>query len=374
MAETDIVIAGAGVVGLAVAARLASSDRKVFLIEKNSTFGQETSSRHSGVIHAGIYYPRDSLKAKLCVQGNRMLYEICQKYDIPFKRRGKLIVATAEEEAEQLEALLQQGRENGVSDLQLISRKQLKSLEPNVAPNIGALLSPSTGIIDAYSLMRLFLFQAREKEATVVFKTEIVGIEKMNDGYRISVKDPRGYHTFQTQIFINCTGLNSAHLAALAGIDIDKAGYRLHYCKGEYFALNRTERTQVHRLVYPVPKADIVGLGIHITPDLEGKIRLGPNAYYVTDISYDVDISHKESFCQSAQRLVPAISVDDVEPDFAGIRPKLQGPGDGFRDFVIRHEADRGLPGLINLVGIESPGLTSSPAIAEYVAGIVSTI
>ncbi len=369
---TDIVVAGAGVVGLAVAARLANPALKVVVLDKNPSFGQETSSRSSNVIHAGLYYQEDTLKTRLCVRGRELLYDACRKYDIPHKKPGKLIVASTREEVVQLQTLYRQGISNGAGRLELISEGELKRLEPNVN-GVAALLSPETGIIDPMALMRLFLQQARDQGAMVAFQTEVIGLDRVNGNYRVAVKDPSGHFTFETGIFINCCGLHSDKVAAMAGIDPEKAGYRLHYCKGEYFSLVNGKRKLVTRLVYPVPEVDGAGLGVHITPDLEGNLRLGPDASYVSSISYEVDVTRKRAFWQAANLLAPAIALEDIAPDFAGIRPKLQGPREAFRDFVIRHEADRGLPGLVNLVGIESPGLTGSMAIAEYVAGITGS-
>jgi L-2-hydroxyglutarate oxidase LhgO len=368
--RADVTIIGAGVIGLAVAAQLAKPDRHVYVLEKNQGFGLETSSRHSGVIHAGIYYPKDSLKARLCVEGNRRLYDLCQRHGIGYRKTGKLIVATDDAEVEELEALLERGRGNGVPDLRLLSSRELKTLEPNVA-GAAALFSPSTGIIDAHSLMHYLVARAGEGGAQIAYQSKVVGIAKLADGYKVTVEDSGGSSSFTTRTLVNAAGLQSDRLAEMAGIDIDEAGYRLHYCKGEYFSLRRHRETQVKHLIYPVPPADITGVGIHITFDLEGRIRLGPDVQYVDSLNYAVDDSHQKLFYQSAKRLLPAVEYEDLAPEMAGIRPKLQGPGEEIRDFVIRDEADKGLPAFINLIGIESPGLTAAPAIAEYVAGLI---
>jgi L-2-hydroxyglutarate oxidase LhgO len=219
--------------------------------------------------------------------------------------------------------------------------------------------------------MRYFAGAAVDNHARIVYKAKVAEIEHLSGGYKVTVADTTGNFSFLTTILINAAGLNSAQIAGLAGIDIAKAGYELHYCKGEYFSIPRRLST---RLVYPMPRADEGGLGVHITPDLEGKMRMGPNAIYVDSIDYKVDESGKQKFYESAKKLFPAIKYDELEPDFAGIRPKLQGKGEGFRDFVIRHEHDKGLDGLINLIGIESPGLTASPAIGRYVKSMVDQI
>jgi L-2-hydroxyglutarate oxidase LhgO len=369
--RADVTIIGAGVVGLAIAAQVAKANRHVYVLEKNEGFGLETSSRHSGVIHAGIYYPKDSLKAKLCVAGNRKLYEICPRYDIGHKRLGKLIVASNDEESGELEALLERGRRNDAEGLKLLSRRELKALEPNVE-GVAAMLSPSSGIIDSHGLMQYFIARVVEGGAQIAYRSRVVGIEKAAEGYRVTVEDSDGKSSFITRVLINSAGLYSDEIAGLAGIDTNEAGYRLHFCKGEYFSLQSRQNTRVSKLIYPVPPSNIVGVGIHITSDLEGRVRLGPNHHYVDNLDYSVDNSHKELFYGSVKKLLPAIDYEDLEPEMSGIRPKLQEAGGEFRDFVIKDEADRGLPGLINLIGIESPGLTAAPAIAEYVAGLVA--
>ena len=364
LAEIDVAIIGAGVIGLATAREIAQEKKEVFVFEKNRTFGLETSSRNSEVIHAGIYYPEDSLKAKLCVEGKSLLYELCDRHDIAYKKLGKIIVAASENETAQLEKLYEQGRKNGVDDLVLLSRTELKKLEPNVEARAG-LLSPSSGILDSYTLLKFLYSQARGKGAEFVFDTEVIGIERAGAKYKIQIKDRDGISTFVAHVVVNCAGLNSDKISQLAGIDIAKAGYKLHYCKGEYFSLSSKYRNLVSRLIYPVPEQ--VGHGIHLRQGLDGRVLLGPSAHYVEAIDYAVDETQKQAFYNSAKRFLPLVELEDLAPESAGIRPKLQGPGEAFRDFVIAHEEKASFPGLINLIGIESPGLTASPAIARYV-------
>jgi L-2-hydroxyglutarate oxidase LhgO len=369
--KSDITIVGAGVIGLAIAAQVAGQHKAIYVLEKNERFGQEISSRQSGVIHSGIYYPYGSLKAKLCVEGNRFLYELCRKHGIGHKKLGKLIVAASDEETAQLQDLQERGQRNGAEGLKIISRRELKKLEPNVK-GVAALLSPSTGIIDSHALMEYFAARAKEGGAEIACRKKVVGIEKLSDGYEVTVEESdKDQFSFATRILINCAGLQCDRVAELAGIDIARAGYRLHYSKGEYFSVGGGENKLVKRLIYPVPETRFIGLGVHVTLDLEGRMRLGPNAEYVDSIDYTVDTRHKDSFYESAKRMLPFIEYQDLEPEMAGIRPKLQGPGEDVKDFVIRDETDKGLPGFIDLIGIESPGLTSSPAIARYVAGLV---
>jgi len=371
MEKVDIVIIGCGVVGLAVAAEISDRRRKILVLERNGSFGEETSSRNSEVIHAGIYYPAGSWKARLCVEGRQKLYALSAEYGIPTKNLGKVIVARNSEEEKPLNDLLNKGYANGVDDLRLISKVELKRLEPHVAGS-AALLSPSTGIIDSHRLMQFFLGQAQSKHTDVVFCSPVSAVSKEKDGYRVTVGTrPGDSFSFHARVVINSAGLSADKIASYVGIDIDQARYRLKYCKGEYFRLRGGTRGWVKRLVYPVPSKE--SLGIHITPDLEGGLRLGPGAEYVSEsaMNYDVNEDSLDAFSRATKRLLPMLSSDKLIPDTAGIRPKLQGPGDPFRDFVIEEESSRGFPGFINLIGIDSPGLTSAPAIARIVAQLV---
>lgn len=368
-----ITVIGAGVVGLAVAAQVSGKGKDVYILEKNETFGKETSSRNSEIIHAGIYYPEGSLKAETCVDGNAMLYEICRRYGIGHRKTGKLIVATEDEDVGKLEELLERGRRNGARGLKVLSRGEINKLEPNIEA-VAAIFSPSSGTMDSHTLMRYFLSKAQGAGAKIAYKSNVIGIEKLSDGYEVTVENGSGSFPFKTEILINCAGLYSDRIAQLGGIDINKAGYQLFYCKGEYFSVGNRKNRLIERLIYPVPQPSGGGLGIHATLDLEGRMRLGPDARYVNEIDYRVDESQRGLFYSSVKAFLPFIESDDLEPEMAGIRPKLQGPGEDFRDFVIRHEQDRGLPGFINLIGIESPGLTSAPAIARYVESMVKEL
>jgi L-2-hydroxyglutarate oxidase LhgO len=368
--QADITIIGAGVIGLAIASQVARENRNVYVLEKNQTFGQEASSRNSGVIHSGIYYPKDSLKARTCVEGNALLYKLCQKHGIGHRRISKIILATDDAEVSELEKLWERGKSNGVSGLRMLSQQELSNLEPNVR-GIAALFSPSTGIIDPWTLISHFAGKARDNGAHVAYRTEVTGIDRIPAGYKVSVEDRDGYFSFPTKVLINCAGLHSDEVAGMVGIDVAKAGYELHYCRGEYFSVGGGKSKLVSRLIYPVPKAEEAGLGIHVNFDLGGRMRLGPSAHYVDTIDYKVDDSQKREFYDSVARFLPFIEYDDLEPEMVGIRAKLQAAGEDFRDFVINHECDTGLPQFINLIGIESPGLTSAPAIAKYVGVLV---
>lgn len=374
--KVDIAIIGAGVIGLAIAAEISAQQpgRSIIMLEKNEKFGQETSSRNSEVIHAGIYYPAGSLKARLCVEGKELLYDFCEKWAIPYRRCGKLIVASTPEEEDSLAGLMEQASANGVDDLELMESGQVKSLEPNICAN-KAISSPSTGIINSHHLMSRLEQLALENGVLPAYCHLVTAIEPKpagETGYRLHFKNPDGStDTLECCYLVNCAGLYSDQIAALAGIDITAAGYKLHYCKGEYFSLPPSKANLVSRLIYPPPLQALTGLGIHATISLDGRLRLGPNTVYVDNEEYSIDPSHSSDFFQAARSYLPFIEEDDLEPEMAGIRPKLSGPGEPFRDFIISEETDRGLPGLINLIGIESPGLTSALSIARLVAELV---
>lgn len=370
----DIVIIGAGVVGLAVAAELSSryEDAMIALVEKRDTFGLETSSRNSEVIHAGIYYPTGSLKAKLCVEGKELLYDFCRQYNIPHRQIGKLIVANSVQEKISLESLQQQAIANGVFDLQELEQAEVSQLEPHITAK-WALHSPSTGIINSHSLMNRLEQIALQNGVLIAYCHSLEAIERINGGYRLQLTNP-DYSTdeIETTCLINCAGLYADSVTALAGIDIEQAGYRQHLCKGEYFSLPPAQASLVDHLVYPPPLAELTGLGIHLTKTLDGHLRLGPNTIYTEQPEdYTVNPENAAAFYQSAMPFLPFLDADDLEPEMAGIRPKLSGPGDPFRDFVIREESEKGLPDLINLIGIESPGLTSCLSIARLVATLI---
>jgi len=364
----DCIIVGAGVVGLAVAKDLAIDGHSVLLIERNDSFGKETSSRNSEVIHGGMYYPTGSLKATLCVEGRRLLYDFCSSYKIPFKKTGKIIVATDREEIPALEKLFQLGSANGVEGLRLIAKEGIKSLEPHVS-GAAALYSPETGIIDSHRLMSSLVASAKENGAMVAYNSEFLRATKERNSYKITIKNGADELSLMARIVINSAGLDSDIVAQNAGFDIDKCHYRLHYCKGQYFRLSSAKARSLKMLVYPVPKPASGGLGVHTTVDLAGGVRLGPDDEYLKlrIQDYSVNSLCRLNFYDSARKFIPFISEEDLSVDTAGIRPKLQEPGGDFRDFVISDEFEKGFPGFINLIGIESPGLTASLAISRYV-------
>ncbi len=373
MEQVNVTIIGAGVVGLAVAASVAEANKGIILLERHEGFGRETSSRSSQVIHAGIYYPEGSLKARLCTEGNKLLYQICRENNIPHRPLGKLIVANTIEQENGLQELLERGRQNGAEGLEIISAEQVHILEPHIRCR-AALLAPTSGIVDAFSLMRHFESSAKGKGARIAYRCELKTIEKTAEGYKLGVLDVDGqiYH-LMTRVLINCAGLESGNMAGLAGIDIDRESYRIRYSKGEFFRVGGGKQNLAKRLIYPFPPRPGY-VGIHTVPDLDGNMKLGPHGYFIKDIDYRVDETHRQILYESVRAFLPFIEKEDLEPESSGIQAMLQQPGEPVKDFVITHEADKGLPGLINLIGIDSPGLTSSAAIGMLVGKMVREI
>ena len=372
MDKLNVTIIGAGVIGLAVAAELSKHYKDVFIIEKNASFGRETSSRNSEVIHAGIYYPNDSLKKSVCVEGKSLLYEFCQAYGVPHNKIGKLIVAVTKDEISDLEALFKNGLKNNIDDLLFLNAKEVKSIEPHVKA-AAAVYSPSTGIIDSHGLMKTLALQFEGNNGNIAYNSEVCGIKRSGDCFQVCVKDNSGENfSFLSNIVINCSGIYSDRIAELAGLRKDE--YRLKLCKGNYFRVNQSKAKLIKRLVYPVPKKGRGGLGIHATLDMAGGLRLGPDDEYVQDIDYTVSPSKHAAFYESVTQFLPFIKPEDLSADMAGIRPKLQGKGEDFRDFIIKDESSNGLSGFINLIGIESPGLTSCLSIALKVKEIVKKL
>lgn len=370
--EVDVAVVGAGVVGLAVAAALARRGRSVIVLERHDAIARETTSRNSEVVHAGLYYPPGSLKARLCVAGREALYARCERLGIPHRRLGKLVVATGESEIAVLERIRETGAANGAPDLEIVGAREVSALEPEVKA-VAALRSPSTGIVDAHALSLSFLAEAEAGGAVLALRSEVREIARTAAGYRLAVRDADGAPgRLEAAAVVNAAGLSADRVAQLAGLDPDACGYRLHPCKGDYFALAAGAPLRLSRLVYPVPAQ--AGLGIHATLDLGGRIRFGPDTEYVPEPVYEVAASKAAVFAEAVRRYLPRLEAAWLTPDYAGVRPKLAGPGGGFRDFVVAEEGARGLPGLVNLVGIESPGLTAAPAIAERVAALLASL
>lgn len=369
MLESDVVVIGAGVVGLAVAAALARRGRSVLVVERETGTGRITSSRNSGVIHAGIYYPAGSLKARTCTRGRQLLYERAARLDIAHHKTGKLIVAVEEAEISTLEQIQERASDAGVA-LSLLDADALSTREPKLR-GVAALHSPESGVIDVHGVVDSFRAEARAHDADIALATRVTGISAEGDHLVVDTDNARGERlAVRAPWVVNAAGLDADRVAALAGLDVDDLGYRLHPCKGDYFALAASAPRPETALVYPVPHGP--GLGIHLTVDLGGRCIAGPDATFVERRDdYAVDESKAEAFAASVARYLPGVTTAHLTPDYAGIRPRLAGPGEPFRDFVIEEASAHGAPGLVNLIGIESPGLTASPAIAEEVVAIV---
>jgi L-2-hydroxyglutarate oxidase LhgO len=371
MDDVDVLVIGAGVIGLSVAERLASHGRRVVAVERNESFGRETSSRNSEVIHCGMYYAEDLLKTRLCVRGNPLLYERCLREKVPFRKTGKIVAATDDADAAVLERLLSQGRKNGVPGLRLIGASEMRQLEPWIGGVCG-LLSPESGIVDSHLLMASLQQGAASSGVTFGFGCDVRSLTAAANGFLVEMTDADGsLLRVRASLVINAAGLDADRIAQTAGIDIDAAGYRIHPAKGEYFRVSPRHRGKLGRLVYPVPST--VHLGAHAVLGLDGGLKIGPNSIPAEGGDYHVDPAHAGEFLSKAARFLPFLEEGDLTPDMAGIRPKLYRLGEPFRDFVIREESGRGLPGLVNLVGIESPGLTGCLAIAEEVGRLLGS-
>ncbi|HEU0097434.1 MAG TPA: NAD(P)/FAD-dependent oxidoreductase [Allosphingosinicella sp.] len=362
-AAVDVVVIGAGVVGLAIGRELALGGLEVLLLEQHRTFGSETSSRNSEVIHAGIYYPRGSLKARGCVEGRRLLYRYCDRRALPYRRCGKMIVATDPATESALAALGESASLNGVAT-EALSGARARRLEPDLRV-AAALIVADSGIIDSHAFMRSLLAEAEGAGAILVCNTPVIRVAR--DGARQGVwiageAEP----AVRARWVVNSAGLSAAKLAArMEGLP---APPTLRYAKGSYFAY--AQRAPFDRLIYPVPEPG--GLGIHLTLDLAGGARLGPDVEWTDSPSFEVDPRRKEAFAAAASRWWPALDPDKLVPGFAGIRPKLGGPGEPSSDFRIDSARTGADSGLVALYGIESPGLTASLWLGRHVFEIVT--
>lgn len=369
--QTDIVIVGAGAVGLAVTERLSRTNCNIIVVERHESFGRETSSRNSEVVHAGIYYEPGSLKARLCVEGRRLLYEFCGENDIPYRKIGKLIVGNTDEETAKAAELLDRGCENGCTELRLVNGPEAAQIEPELSCR-SAVWSPETGIFDSHRYMQTLESMSRNRGVVFAYGCSAEGAECNGNGWGTVIKDTDGSMLrIESGVVINAAGLGADRFAAGAGIDIDAAGYRQDPCKGEYFRVADGYRERVNHLIYPASTDRLKGKpndNVHLVIELDGGMKIGPNKTFgVAPEDVDVDASIGPSFAEEMRRFLPFLKDDDVRPDSAGVRAMRSGERDGFRDFIIQEESDRGLPGLVNLIGIQSPGLTSSAAIAGYV-------
>lgn len=367
----DAVVVGAGAVGLACGASLAAAGRRVLVLERGDRVGSETSSRNSQVIHAGLYYPDGSLKARTCLRGRELLYDRCSRLGIAHRRVGKLVVATAEDEVPTLERIETQARRNGAGGIEWRDAAAVTAMEPRVRA-VAALWSPNTGIVDAHALVASYEADLGRAGGRVVLRTEVVGLSRGPGAWRVATVGADGERfDVEASVVVNSAGLASDRIATMAGIDVDEQAWRLHFCKGDYFGADPALGELTRRLVYPVPRGG--GLGAHVTIDLGGRYRFGPDAEYVDEISYRVDPGKRDAFAASIRRYLPEIRPEHLHPEMAGIRPKRVGPGGPFADFVIEETSHLGAPGMVQLIGIESPGLTASEAIAERVVDLLAS-
>ena len=359
----DVLVIGAGVIGLAIASNLVSTHDVVAVVDQEKSFGNHTSSRNSEVIHSGVYYDFGTLKAQLCVEGNKKLYQFVESEGIPYRRCGKIIISTSPTEDLLLDKIYEKGIQNGVSNLEFLTSEQVSQKESEVTSRRG-LWVPSTGIIDSHLLMKSLETNITSAGGILSYRTEVVSIRREEENYLIKFQD--GTH-IRANYLINSAGLWSDKIARMLGID----EYRIRYCKGEYFRTTRYKNMQ--HLIYPVPDPSGSSLGIHTRLFLSGEVAFGPNAHYVDSMDYNMDESHRIEFVNAVRKYLN-INKEDISPDYAGIRPKLFRNGNPVGDFVIEEEGKRGLPGFINLLGIESPGLTCCLSIATKVKALIDTV
>jgi L-2-hydroxyglutarate oxidase LhgO len=365
MEHIDAVVIGAGVVGLACARALSQRGIETLILERHDAFGTETSARNSEVIHAGLYYPAGSLKAQLCVEGNRLLYAFCATHGVSHRRCGKLIVATTTAQQLRLDALLAQAQANGVHTVRQLSADAARALEPELECT-AALLSESTGIIDSHGLMLALLGDAERNGAVLALQSPLQSGRIESDGIVLETGG-EGAMRLKTRIVINAAGLSAQRVAAtLTGFPVAHVP-PTHYAKGNYYAL--AGRAPFSHLVYPLPEPG--GLGVHLTLDLGGQARFGPDVEWIDAIDYRVDPARADAFYAEVRRYWPGLQDGALHPAYAGIRPKITAPGEAAADFLIQGPAEHGVKGLVNLFGIESPGLTSCLALSEQVASLL---
>jgi glycerol-3-phosphate dehydrogenase len=373
MDQANILIIGGGVVGCAIARAVSARWQDVFLVEQFPKLGMATSTRNSGVNHSGIYYPKNSLKARLCVEGNRLTYEFCAKHNVPFRHCGKLVVAADAHEEAELVALKKRGEDNGVEGLRLIDAAEIRKREPHIK-GVAALDVPSTGIVSAEELVHAYARVATNQGANIVTRAQVVSLEPSGNTIRVGLKigdeEDSQREVIEAKCVINAAGLYADEVAALLG----NHSWRIYPVRGEYCEVRGPRASLINNLVYPLPHADGISLGVHFTKTLWGTFLLGPTATYVEGKdNYEKNRLPIAAFAESAKTLLPEIEERDLQLGYTGLRPKLVPAGhQGIVDFVITRDAN--VPQAIHLVGIESPGLTAAPAIAEHVAGLVAEV
>ena len=364
--KVDCAVIGAGVVGLAIARELALAGREVIVLEAEDAIGTHTSSRNSEVIHAGIYYPKGSLKARLCVQGKQLLYAYCAEHGVPHKNVGKIVVAVNQDEAAALKSYIGKAEANGVTDLRWLSREELRDLEPNVEC-VAGFLSPSTGIIDSHAQMLAFLGDAESAGASLVLRSPIASGEVTGGGIVLNVGGAEPM-TIACNTVINSGGLFAQEVArGIRGVPAETVPPTF-FAKAHYYTLSG--KPPFKRLVYPV--ATNAHLGVHVTVDLAGQVRFGPDITWVDSIDYSFDHSREPLFVAAIRKYYPGLKDGQLQPGYTGIRPKVVAEGKPAADFIIHGPRDHGVPGMVNLYGIESPGLTASLAIAAHVRKLLA--
>jgi len=370
--SVDVVVIGAGVVGLAIARALALAGRDVIVLEKNHNIGEETSSRNSEVIHAGLYYPAGSLKARFCVQGKRLLYAYCESKGIEHRRCGKLIVAASETQRGKLEGVRRAAQLNGVTDLEWLDADAVHALEPEVRA-VAGLWSPSTGIVDSHGFMLALRGDLENASGSVAVLSRCQEGVRERELMRLVCETDGAAIELRARCVVNAAGLHAIDVARTFGGLPDTALPTPRYAKGNYFVLSRS--SPFTHLVYPLPEEG--GLGIHATLDLAGRARFGPNVEWLpagtrtADLDYAVDASLGDAFYAAIRTYWPGLPDGGLEPSYAGVRPKINAPGEAAADFAIRPLIEQGFPQIVQLFGIESPGLTASLAIGAYVAGLL---
>jgi len=369
MEQVDCVVIGAGVVGLAVAREMALQGRETILLERENAFGTISSARNSEVIHAGIYYPKDSLKAKLCVAGNRLLYEYCRSHQVATQPYGKLIVATDENQIDDLQAILYKAQNNGVPEIKLISGKEVKQLEPKLSCS-AAILSASTGIVDSHGFMLSLLGGFEDAGGMIAYQSPLITAKPIGtsaeSGFELEIGGPDGMK-LQTKFLMNCAGMSAPAVAQqIEGLDPEQIP-KAYFAKGNYFSLSG--KSPFTHLIYPIPEPG--GLGVHLTLDMGGQAKFGPDVEWLEidaeeQIDYTVNPKRGDGFYEAVRRYWPDLKDNSLQPDYSGVRAKIVPPNSPAGDFCFNTPQDHGLQGLYNLYGFESPGLTSSIAIAQY--------